>query len=593
MDKIKRTILRAIICSKYNNSIKEAGKHEKEILQQVDEIQKFLDRQKEIYERLKEKKVNNKGLQVDSETGRAIFEEGTLIYCANELDYEKLINIKSGGIMSGDFIGLPRTNNQETFLCVDFYRADERIDSKNFFERIYEFDSLACRGPFSEKWKHCLKLAFIINPDYELKDLLDTDMYKKENSNHVMQNVLNLLESYTDEKYRQFSVIPYGIPSSAFSGIVAGDYLIQNEQYMRTIHQLFPDCYILTHEGKVFFDPTLSKEENEAKQNDCLENLRQFRKALIELGDRAIGRFLEKAPKSTRELLDLKQHEYNEKLSSYSPESIEEAFKVLKEKRKRVKLNRQIEPENEDNLDEETKTIFELMSKYEEDIKQIFISNDEFITHIADVSPENMIGGKILRSKNRTNNYETERGDWVFASSNPLDGKNPYIARKSESGMVLIDRNTYIYGSDNMQIQHDEQGQSRVILRNPNYVYKINPERFKPVVTLRRDERGKPFFEFSEEWISEEEVDISDSKQVLGVEEITDITEVIKNYQVLCDVNRTGEAMKIRACSSKEEATQMLFASIRNGNLRYINGEANINVSQMLQKVEPKIDTQE
>ena len=583
MDEIKRTILRSIMCSKYNNSIEEAGKHEEEILQQIEEIQKFLDRQKEIYEKLKEKEGKNNGLQVNPETGRVVFEEGTLIHCASEGYYEKLVNIKDKGIMSGDFIGIPEADNQETFLCADFYRADERIDSKKFFDRIGQSDSLACRGPFSEKWKHCLKLAFIINPDIELKDLLDTDMYKKENRNHVMQNMLSLLESYTDEKYGQVSAIPYGIPSSAFSGIVLGDYLLQNEQYIRTIQQLFPDCYILTHEGKVFFDPTLSTEENDTKQNECIENLQQFRTDLTELGDRAVGRFLEKAPKSTRELLDLKQQEYSKKLSSYNPKSIEEAFKVLEEKRKRVKLNRQNEPENEDNLDEETKTIFELMSKYEQDIKQIFISNNESITHITDVSPENMIGGKISRSINRANNYETERGDWVFASSNPMDGKNPYIARNPKSGMVLIDRNTYIYCSDNMQTQHDEQGQSRVILKNPNYVYKINPERFKPVVTLRRDERGKPFFEFSEEWISEEEIDISDSEQVLGVEEITDITEVIENYQVLCDVNRTGEAMKIRGCSSREEAIQKLFDSIKSGDLRYINGEANINVSQMLE----------
>ena len=309
MDEFKRTILRAIICSKYDNSIEEAGKHEEEILQQIEEIQKFLDKQKEIYEKLKEKKGKNNELQVNPETGRVIFEEGTLIHCASEGDYEKLVNIKDKGIMSGDFIGIPEANNQETFLCADFYRADERIDSKNFFERICESDSSACRGPFSEKWKHCLKLAFIINPDFKLKDLLDTDMYKKENSNHVMQNMLNLLESYTDEKYGQVSAIPYGIPSSVISGIVLGDYLLQNEQYVRTIQQLFPNCYILTHEGKVFFNPTLSKEENDTKQNECIENLQQFRLDLTELGDRTISRLLEKVPKSNIEELKMTEQE--------------------------------------------------------------------------------------------------------------------------------------------------------------------------------------------------------------------------------------------------------------------------------------------
>lgn len=230
--------------------------------------------------------------------------------------------------MSGDFIGIPEANNQETFLCADFYRADERIDSKNFFERICESDSLACRGPFSEKWKHCLKLAFIINPDPKLKDLLDTDMYKKENRNHVMQNMLNLLESYTDAKYGQVSAIPYGIPSSTISGIVLGDYLLQNEQYVRTIQQLFPDCYILTHEGKVFFDPALSKEENDTKQNECIENLQQFRLDLTELGDRTISRLLEKAPKSNIEELKMAEKE-----TSYSStyETIKRVYSEINE----------------------------------------------------------------------------------------------------------------------------------------------------------------------------------------------------------------------------------------------------------------------
>jgi hypothetical protein len=362
------------------------------------------------------------------------------------------------------------------------------------------------------------------------------------------------------------------------------NYILQNDSLSLGISSVITRAVnnsIENHKSSEF--KPLTQELLTQDIEKIIEGIRQGKKReeLITLVDKGIN--YGKTQKSIRELLDLKQQEYSKKLISCSPESIEEAFKILEEKRKRVELNRQSEPENEDNLDKETKTIFELMSKYEQDIKQIFISSNETITHITDVPPKNMIGGKISKSINRANNYETERGNWVFASSNLMDGKNPYIARDSKSGMVLIDQNTYIYGSDNMQIQHDEQGQSRVILKKPNYAYKINPEKFKPVVTLRRDERGTPFFEFSEEWISKEEVDISDSEQVLNVEEITDITEVIENYQILCDVNRTGEAMKIRGCSNREEAIQKLFDSIKSGDLRYINGEANINVSQMLE----------
>lgn len=286
--------------------------------------------------------------------------------------------------------------------------------------------------------------------------------------------------------------------------------------------------------------------------------------------------------KNTREQLKDKQKKYAKILSEFSLKSIEKAFSVLEERRKRVKQNIENTKFDLENLDEETKRIFELMEKYKQEIKQIFISNGKFITHITSVSPDKMVGGKIVRSVNRADNYETRRGDWVFASSSPIDGKNPYMARDSH-GMVLIYKNIYIYGDDNIQIKQDEQGKNRVLLKNPNYIYKINPADFRPVVTLMRDSSGKPFFEFSEEWICDKDIDINDSKTVLGVQKVTDITELIENFQVLCDVNITGEAMKIRSLSSKEEAIQMLFSDIKNGNLRYINGEAKINVSEMIE----------
>ena len=278
--------------------------------------------------------------------------------------------------------------------------------------------------------------------------------------------------------------------------------------------------------------------------------------------------------RNTRELLDLKQQEYAKILATYILETIQRAFMILSERRKKVKLNDKKLTDDAEILDENTIRIFELMSQYEQDIKQIFINNGEIIIHITNISPDKMDGGKISQSVNRANHYETERGNWVFASSSPIDGWNPYIARDSKSGMILIGKKTYIYGSDNMQILQANKGENRVILKKPNYVYRIKPEKFRPVVTLMRDNDGKPYFKFSEEWVSDEEVDISDSKQVIGVEEITDVTELIKNYQILCDVSQTGEARRIISSSNREEAIKILLSSIRSGKLRYINGEA-------------------
>lgn len=41
------------------------------------------------------------------------------------------------------------------------------------------------------------------------------------------------------------------------------------------------------------------------------------------------------------------------------------------------------------------------------------------------------------------------------------------------------------------------------MLRYPNYIYHINPDRFNPVCNLTIDPRShEPIFEFSEEWNS-------------------------------------------------------------------------------------------
>ena len=44
-----------------------------------------------------------------------------------------------------------------------------------------------------------------------------------------------IFESYKGEKNGQVSAIPYGIPSSFISGIIAGDSLLQDNEYMEMI----------------------------------------------------------------------------------------------------------------------------------------------------------------------------------------------------------------------------------------------------------------------------------------------------------------------------------------------------------------------
>lgn len=272
------------------------------------------------------------------------------------------------------------------------------------------------------------------------------------------------------------------------------------------------------------------------------------------------------------------QSKYINILYSKNPQAIEKAIRVLQKNREKVMKNCNSNISvNIESLDSETKDIFELMEQYKKEIKQLFIDKDVSINHITDVSPKDMVGGKISRSSNRANNYETESGNWVFAASTPIDGHNPYIARKSSTGMIYMTSNVYIYGGDNIEVKKDENGKNHALLREPNYIYEINPANFNPVVTLRIDKNGFPFFDFSQEWVSDRDVDINDPNQVVNKREIAEITSLLENYQVLCDVNMSGEAMKIRSCRSPQEGLKMIREEIKRGRLRYINGETGVN----------------
>ena len=282
-----------------------------------------------------------------------------------------------------------------------------------------------------------------------------------------------------------------------------------------------------------------------------------------------------------RKLLEEKNKEYQELLSQEEPEIVSEVLVFLEKARRTVNSNQKFSfVQESEKLSEEARRIIDLMNKYKSDVKQIFVESGEMITHITTVSPENLIGGKIMRSQNRANNYETDVGDWVFASSEPIDSTNAYIARKPGTGMIMITPELYIFGGNNIDVVD-----GRAILKQPNYIYTINPKDFTPVVTLVRDNEGVSSFEFSEEWISEHDVDIKDKNQVTKVTKVTDITELVRNIHVLCDVHMAGIGLKILRTGEKNLAIRVLLESVRNGLLRYINGECGINIIPQIEEV--------
>ncbi len=282
-------------------------------------------------------------------------------------------------------------------------------------------------------------------------------------------------------------------------------------------------------------------------------------------------------------ILEQKIKEYREILEKESPDVIEKALSFLEYRRELVKRGVNISFEDSlQKFDSDIKRIFEFMKQFALDIKNIFIQKGESLTHISDISPEHMEGGIIRKSFNRANNYETECGNWLFASSTPIDGNNLYLARKPKTGMIALREDTYIFGGDNMLVETDEQGQSHMYLREPNYIYRINPESFTPVVILKIDKEGKPYFEFSEEWISDKEININDKEQVLSIDTVSEITSILYNYQIFCDTQMQGIAKRIIATRDLSKGIELLNKYTEDGSLIYMNGISRTNVSPLI-----------
>lgn len=273
-----------------------------------------------------------------------------------------------------------------------------------------------------------------------------------------------------------------------------------------------------------------------------------------------------------KDKIKLITYDYSKRLQGFDRKAIDNALDFLQRRHQNQGKN------NDDiELDAEAREIFELMTDYGQSIKRVFVDNSIDITHITSIAPEKLEGGVLRRSINRANNYETERVDGVFASSIPVDGNNPYIARNN-SGMIILGKSTYIYGNDNIEVTQDSEGKKHAMLRQPNYIYHINPDRFNPVCNLTIDPRShEPIFEFSEEWISDSEVDISDHSQVRGIEQVKDVTSLLEHYTILCDTQSQGIGMKARQSKTKNDALQFIEMKIKDGSVRNINQETEIN----------------
>lgn len=280
-----------------------------------------------------------------------------------------------------------------------------------------------------------------------------------------------------------------------------------------------------------------------------------------------------------RDKIDLLTREYSKQLKGYRKETINEALDFLQKRR-----DNQGSDNDDIEISDKAKEIFYLLKEYGKAIKKLFVENNIEITHITPVSPEKLDGGIIRKSIAKLNNYETKRVDGVFASSKPID-KNAYIA-KNNLGMINLGESIYIYAGDNIEVVSDEEGKKHAMLRKPNFIYYINPENFMPVCNLT----ANPYFhittfEFSEEWISSTEIDISDPNQVKKVEEVKDVTKLLEHFTILCDVYNQRIGIKTPPLAkNRKKAIEDIRKQIENGGLRYINQETGINTIPILER---------
>lgn len=147
-----------------------------------------------------------------------------------------------------------------------------------------------------------------------------------------------------------------------------------------------------------------------------------------------------------------------------------------------------------------------------------------------------------------------------------------------ERELVKLGDSEYIYGNDNIEITKDSEGKNHAMLKEANYIYHISPKKFEPVCNFTIDKTtNDPVFEFSDEWISDTEVDISDNNQVRKVEEVRDVTNILENHTILCDKYSQRIGMKAITFKNKEEGMKFIAEKIREGSVRNINEETGIN----------------
>lgn len=229
----------------------------------------FLQKQWTKFNRYKKYNIDNATV-TKNEDGKVILKEGTLVHGTGVYNPETLKKISETGILSGDFIGIHEDG--ETYYCADFIRMKE----DKMIEEMK--DNAGGRIPLHPEQA---SIAFIINPSKEIEEFTNTDAYSQINDdNKVIRNLMNLRNKGVVQKYLssdrrgEVAAIPVGIPVNCFSGILVGDVILKDEDKIKELITLFPNCYITSRTGQIIYEPKIEKTNEEGNRKIMLEKAR-------------------------------------------------------------------------------------------------------------------------------------------------------------------------------------------------------------------------------------------------------------------------------------------------------------------------------
>lgn len=230
------------------------------------EQMRALKKQWILFNRYSKFNIKNNELKKD-ENGKLVLEEGTLIHGTSEFDKEKLDSISRAGILACEFLGT--YEDAETYYCADFMRVPEKQTLEKYLSN--KANSASGRIPCNPSSS---SIAFIVNPSMEIEELIKMDCYRNKDIRDILNTNSSVVERYSGEREGYASAILGGIPASCFSGIIVGDKILEDIEQIKTLKQLFPNCYLTTSDGTIIHEVNIEEKNSEEYEELVLKNTR-------------------------------------------------------------------------------------------------------------------------------------------------------------------------------------------------------------------------------------------------------------------------------------------------------------------------------